>query len=187
MKDPAFIRTAIQRGHDATAKLREGLPNLTPEQLNWKPDAKQWSIGECLEHLIVSDTAYFPALERIAAGTYAMTAWERFSPFSKLFGRLLTGAVQEEATKKMPAPKLFQPTTGTLDLGVIDRFHAHQSALLGYIAACAERDLDTTVITSPPMHFVTYPLRSALQLLVQHQHRHLNQALRVKGHAGFPG
>jgi hypothetical protein len=38
---------------------------LNREQLNWKPDAGQWSVAQCFEHLIKINALYFPQLRRI--------------------------------------------------------------------------------------------------------------------------
>ena len=46
--------------------------------------------------------------------------------------------------------------------------------------------MDKTIITSPPVQFVTYSLRDAFQFLIQHEHRHINQAIRVKVNRSFP-
>src|SRR5262249_33934007 len=39
--------------------------HLKLEQLNWKPSADSWSVSQCLEHLISSNQAYDPVLDRI--------------------------------------------------------------------------------------------------------------------------
>jgi hypothetical protein len=46
--------------------------------------------------------------------------------------------------------------------------------------------LDKTIITSPVIGFVTYNLRDAFQFLIQHEHRHINQAINVKHDVNFP-
>ncbi|HYV55678.1 MAG TPA: hypothetical protein VE933_13915, partial [Chitinophagaceae bacterium] len=40
--------------------------------------------------------------------------------------------------------------------------------------------------TSPVIRMVTYILRDAFQFLIQHEHRHINQATRVKRNDNFP-
>ncbi|HYP53474.1 MAG TPA: DinB family protein, partial [Pyrinomonadaceae bacterium] len=60
---------------------------LTARQINWKPDAKQWSVGQCFEHLMKTNGAYFPKLEELARGERRSTIWERLSPLSGFLGR----------------------------------------------------------------------------------------------------
>ena len=41
---------------------------LTPAQLNWKPSAEQWSVGQCFEHLIRTNRGLLPTLETVVNG-----------------------------------------------------------------------------------------------------------------------
>ena len=41
-------------------KVGSTFGKLSAEQINWKPNAKSWSIGQCFEHLIVTNELYFP-------------------------------------------------------------------------------------------------------------------------------
>ena len=36
---------------------------LSNEQIIWKQNAGSWSIGQCLEHLIITNRLEFPAIE----------------------------------------------------------------------------------------------------------------------------
>ena len=180
MKDSLFIQRMLQRGKEADDKVKSEFSNLTLQQLNWKPASESWSIGQCLDHLLVSDCLYFPALKKIAAGKYKMTFWEKWNPFSILFGRMLVSQLQEKVKKPVKAPKVFIPSASQIDIGVIERFHKHLDTLLEYIASCKTIDLDKTHITSPVSKFITYSLRNAITILIQHEHRHINQAVRMK-------
>jgi hypothetical protein len=186
MKDTAFIHEMLQRGNAATDKVSTEFSALSLSQLNWKPAPESWSVGQCLDHLIVSNRSYFPAFERAGSAAFSMTAWERWSPFSGIFGKLLVNQVQENVKTKMKAPKIFVPSESSIDPEILGRFNDHQGVLLKYITSFEALDIDQTRITSPPVHFITYSLRHAVQLIVQHEHRHINQAIRVKHNASFP-
>ena len=66
MKDIAFIIDMLQKGKDAKDTVKIEFSNIRLEQLNWKPSPDQWSIGQCLDHLLVFDSSYFPPLKNIA-------------------------------------------------------------------------------------------------------------------------
>ena len=36
----------------------------TEEQLNWQPAPDSWSVGQCLEHLCITNEAYLPAISQ---------------------------------------------------------------------------------------------------------------------------
>lgn len=186
MKDKRLIEDLISRTEEARKKLRDNLSGLSPAQLNWKPDPESWSIGQCLDHLVVSDCLYFPAFKKITEEKYQMSFWEKWSPFSRLFGKMLTDQVQEEPRRKMIAPRVLRPSTSKIDPGIYERFNKHLDSLQEYIGLCTQKDLDRIKVSSPVSKFITYSLRNAFRLLTQHEHRHLNQAIRIKQAKEFP-
>ncbi len=186
MKDSIFIQQMLQKGNEAKEKVKTEFSNLSLAQLNWKPAEESWSIGQCLDHLIVSDCLYFPAFKNISAGKYEMTFWENWSPLSGLFGKMLEHQVQEKIGKKINTPQIFAPSQSDIDWGILERFYKHLDSLLDYIADFIKTDIDKTHITSPVSKVVTYSLRKAITILIQHEHRHINQAIRVKETKDFP-
>jgi uncharacterized damage-inducible protein DinB len=180
MKDVLFIEKMLVRGKEAGEKVRTEFSNLSLEQLNWKPVPESWSIGQCLDHLIISDCSYFPTFQKIAEGKFQMSSWEKWSPLNILFGKIMVNQLQEKVTRKINAPRMLMPSASQVDPGILERFQKHLDTLLEYIAAFRDIDLDTTHITSPMLKFVTYSLRNAITILIQHEHRHINQAIRVK-------
>lgn len=186
MYDAAFINEMLQKAKEAAGKVNTAFSGMTVQQLNWKPDPGSWSIAQCLEHLVISGHSYFPIFKKITDGQYKMTTWEKWSPFSALFGRMLVNSLQEQVTKKMKAPRKIRPSASAIDQDILQRFHEQQDIFLKYIAACDKVNVDDIYITSPMINFVTYNLRDAIRMLVQHEHRHINQAIRVKEREGFP-
>ena len=186
MRDGVFIQKMLQNGNDAREKAKASFNQLSLAQLDWKPAEESWSIGQCLDHLIVSDCSYFPALKRIAEGKFKMSYWERWSPFSSLFGKILTSQIQDLPKKKLKAPLIFYPSPHTIDAVILERFYKHFDTLLEYIVSFSKVDIDKIHITSPALKFVTYSLRRAIVLIIQHEHRHINQAIAVTQLKGFP-
>lgn len=186
MKDEAFIGDMLQRGHQAREKVKAAFSDLSLAQLSWKPAEEKWSIGQCLDHLIVSDCLYFPSLKKISESKFDMSFWENRNPFSGFFGKMLISQVQEIPGKKLNAPKIFSPYQTKIDAVILERFHKHLDSLLGYIAACSRVDIDKMHITSPVSKLVTFSLRNLITILIQHEHRHINQAIRVMQAKDFP-
>ena len=49
---------------DAADRRAQALAgSLTAAQLNWRADAASWSIGQCLDHLRVTNEVYVKAME----------------------------------------------------------------------------------------------------------------------------
>ena len=98
---------------------------------------------------------------------------------------MLTDRLQEQVKKKMKAPKVLLPSV-SIDTGILERFHKHLDSFLNYVAGCDKVNVDKIIITSPAIKIVTYSLRDAITFLIQHEHRHINQAIRVKMNEAFP-
>ena len=187
MKDPAFIQEMVTRSTAAGERVQNEFGSLSYEQLNWKPADNRWSIGQCLDHLIISDCLYFPTLKKIVAGNYRMKFWERWSPFTGMFGKMMVSQVGEKPNRKMKAPKILVPSASNIDTGILERFQKHLDTLIAFMIDCRNTELDRVHISSPVTGIITYSLRNAFLLLVQHEHRHISQGVKLKGMRGFPG
>jgi len=186
MKDESFIQSILQKGNDAAEKVNLNFSSISESQLNWKPSPQSWSIAQCLQHLMITHLAYFPVLKEVVEGTFKMNFWERSSPLTSFWGRIMKNQLQDQVKRKMKAPLKIQPTKSEYHIVLLDRYHENLEEFLDLISQCRNVDVDTTIITSPLLSIVTYNLRDAFQLLLQHEHRHLNQALRVKQEEAFP-
>lgn len=47
--------------------VQKNFGGLSAEQINWKPRADSWSIGQCLDHLIKSNEALTRSFRRFQA------------------------------------------------------------------------------------------------------------------------
>ena len=186
MIDGTFIKTVLQKGEEAINRVSLEFSGLSLEQLNWKPSSQSWSIAQCLDHLIISHNSYGSSFGSIAGGNYKMGLWQSYSPFTYLSGKLMKQQLQEQPKRKFKAPKKIQPSASEMERDIIDRYQKNLEAFLDQISKCGNIDIDKTIITSPILSIVTYSLRDAFQFLMQHEHRHINQAIRVKAHKDFP-
>ena len=159
--------------------------NLSPEQLNWKPAEKSWSVGQCFEHIIKTNREFYPEFEKLASGNRKNTFFQSYSPFSGFFGRFLIRAVSEDSKKaKAPSKRIVPPSDISAD--IIDRFASHIVEVNQKLEACSGADRQKTVVTSPFLAVFTYKLDDAYTVLVEHTRRHFRQAKRVMEAEGFP-
>ena len=59
-----------------TQKFEQAFEKLNIESLNLKSTSTTWSIGEVLDHLIVTDTSYFSQFNKILDKKYAASLWQ---------------------------------------------------------------------------------------------------------------
>ena len=160
--------------------------NLKPAQLNWKPSAEQWSVGQCFDHLIKTNSTFFPAMRKIAGGTYRSSLWGRVSPLSGFFGRFILKALDPEKGRKTKAPRVFEPTHSDVEADVVAKFVEHQSEVAELMRATEGVDLRGLKVTSPVSPVATYSLLDAYRIVVAHERKHFEQARRVTQAEGFP-
>lgn len=160
--------------------------SLTTEQLNWKPNAEEWSVAQCFEHLIVINTGYFPIMEKVARGEYKHSLKERLPFLPKLFGKLIINAVKPETKRKLKAAAKFAPSKSEIDGRIIEKFVKHQEEIIEHIKMTENVDVTKFIITSPVASFVTYSLFDGYKVIVEHERRHMAQAERVMKVNGFP-
>jgi hypothetical protein len=111
-------------GNDQTAqRLVDG---LSEEQLNWAPAPGRWSVGQCLEHLCITNEAYLPAISAALRGKPDAPV-EEIAP--GWFGGWFIRKFIEPSpnSKPAPAPSKIKPTS-RVGLPVIDRFLAGNKA-----------------------------------------------------------
>jgi hypothetical protein len=167
-----------------TNDAEETFGTLSATQLNWKPAPDVWSVAQVFEHLIKTNRGFYSALELTASGERRGNLWERVSPLSGFFGRLVLRTMASQ--RKFPAPRALKPSTSDVDADIIARFAVHQDELAGKIIATEGVDLRKTVVTSPVSAFVTYSMLDACRIVVAHERRHFAQARRVMEREGFP-
>ena len=168
------------------ADARRVFGGLSGAQLNWKPTGAEWSVGQCFEHLIKTNEKFLHVLGQVAQGERKSSAWERVSPLSGFFGRLMIRSLSPDSGRKFKAPAKIAPAASDIDAQIIASFGAHQSQLVGAMRAVSHVDLSGVVVTSPVARFVTYSLLDACRLVATHERRHFAQAERVLRRPGFP-
>lgn len=159
--------------------------NLSAEQINWKPSADGWSIGQCFEHLIKTNSLFFPTLEELEKGTRKNSFLENYSPLSGFFGNLLINSLKKDERKfKVPTKDIVPPSD--VEANIIEQFSTHQGEVIDKIRRTEKADWRKIVITSPFMKLMTYRLADGYQSIVEHEKRHFRQAERVMQAEGFP-
>ncbi len=179
------VRSQVLEGFVAvTAEVRARFGSLTREQLEWRPPSGGWSVAQCLDHLIITTTSYLPDLRAIGAGTRPVRTWERLSPFSRAFGRMLVSLMRQDDKRSKTPPRFVPPS----DVGgdIVARFAESQDELAAAIRTTMHVDWDRTIVTSTFNRIATYPLADAYTIILEHQRRHLRQAQRVIEESGFP-
>lgn len=180
------LKGLVEQLGPLAADARRMFGGLSARQLNWKPSAAEWSVAQCFDHLIVTNEFFFPLLEQVTRGERRSGLWERLSPLSGFFGRMVIKSVESQGGRKFKAPAKLLPSSSEVDGRVIERFAEHQDELAKRMLATEDLDLSGIRITSPIAAFVTYSLLDGYRIVVAHERRHFAQARRVTESEAFP-
>jgi hypothetical protein len=181
------LSTVLAEGRLVAGETRRAFGQLSAEQVNWKPSEAEWSIGQCFDHLIISNRPYLTIVEEIRAGKRRQRAWEHVPLLPRFFGKLLITTLRPDSGRKVKARPAFYPSTSQIATGIITSFVEQQDRLLHLMEATRGLHLDAITITSPVVRLITYSLMDAYRIIVAHEQNHFVQARRLMELPGFPG
>ena len=181
----ADLPTLIAQVKSISSDTQTTFGPLTTSQLNWRPSPERWSVAQCFDHLLTSNKGYFPLIDGVLAGQ-KRTLWQRVPLLPGFWGSLLVKSMDPSSTRKVKAPKKFQPAHSNFSSSVINGFVDQQNKIAEKMKATEHLDLEKIIISSPVASPITYSLMDAYRLIVVHEQRHFQQAKRVTEESAFP-
>lgn len=167
----------------ARTDIDELLDGVTEDQFNWRPGEKEWSMAECLDHLIVVGTKMIEPIDQGIAKAKEK-GWESNGPFK--YGALgnwfvrVVGDTGDPPKRKFKAPALYTPTSKHSLGRIRDGFIGLQDQYVERVNHANGLDLARVKVPSPAMKLVRLSLGQWFAMLAGHQKRHFTQARRVR-------
>ncbi|MCC7233590.1 MAG: DinB family protein [Bacteroidia bacterium] len=158
---------------------RKYFSNLDERQLNRRSGKESWSIGQCLQHVILMNEKYFPVMDAVISGRYKPDLWARMSPLSKATGKSLAIQLGKDVMKKYKSPRPFLPEKMVYPPEIVKRFTDHIESLKTRLLALRNIPQEKIIIHSPVSFLITFPLSDVPEIIQGHTRRHLNQAIRM--------
>ncbi len=181
-----FMTEIISEFEQISKNAKTTFGNLLAEQLNWKPDSKSWSIGQCFEHLIITGNLYFPAIQKVIDGKHRNNFFSKIPFSTNLIAALMRNAMNPDQKRKMKTFKVFEPLSSNVSSAIIEDFAENNRELIAMIKAVQKFDLHKIKIAEPLSSALNLRLDDAFEILAMHEQRHFLQAERVLKSAGFP-
>lgn len=170
----------VYAGQEARASVLRG---LSDKQLRWRPPDGGWSVGQVLEHLVLTHEPYMARLRAALDEGRDLARAGRARPWKPtVIGGFITRSMA--SPRKVKTGRKFDPGPD-VGPGSADRFLATVRALTELVEASEGADLRVR-FTLPVMPLVRPNVGDALQLLAAHGNRHLDQIDRVMAAPGFP-
>jgi hypothetical protein len=181
---PDWTSRIIAELKSADGRAESVAKGLTPTQLNWSAGGGAWGIGQCLDHLRLTNESYLGAISAALEVAPRGKAEEiHLGGFSRWFVRKFIepnpGGARARAPKKiLPAP---QPRPD-----VLEAFLRSNEVVRGLVARAGEYDVNRIRFRNPFVPLLRFTVGAGLEIVAKHQSRHLFQAERVRALAGFP-
>jgi hypothetical protein len=162
------------------------LDGIRESQWTWSVSAREWSIAQCIDHIITVNALVEP---RLAAAVQRGLDQHIFSPGPfryPLFDRLFAFALDPRTPVKQRAPGIYLPSSLPGLKESRERFLSLQQRLIEAAHASANLDLVKIKIASPVSDRLRFSLGTWLAAVAAHEDNHLQQAIRVTREAKFP-
>lgn len=153
--------------------------DMTKEQLNQKLNPQAWSIAQILEHLIIINSTYFPIVHALEHGTYTIPFIGKISFIPMFLGKALLASMKGSRKTKTTTFSIWEPSHSEIEADIIQRFRQHQEELKHMIVQCEHHIKAHAIISSPANKYIVYPLSMAIDIIIAHEYRHIEQAREV--------
>ncbi|MDB4655884.1 DinB family protein [Flavobacteriales bacterium] len=173
------IKIWSERIDAVTKHVENEFGSLSHEQLNWKLSAEKWSIAEVLEHLNLVNASYEKILTDAVNGTSDMGFTGKIGFIVNFLGKMIYNSVEPSRAKRMKTFPVWEPAQSDVSAEVIIEFKKHQEGIKKLILGNKQLLEKDIVISSPANRYIVYKLRKAVEIVVSHEERHLNQAMEV--------
>jgi hypothetical protein len=181
---PAWSVRLIAELNASDERAKALATGLNAEKLNWQPRPGAWSVGQCLEHLCITNELYAPAIAASLVGK-PISSVQDITP--GWFGRWFIKSFIEPSpqTKQARAPKKIVPGA-RVELSILDRFLRTNQVARELIRQAQDYDVNRIRFRNPFIPLLRFTVGTGLEIISGHERRHLLQAGRVKQTPDFP-
>ncbi len=158
-----------------TWEFKKMAEKLEPGDIHYKPDQSVWSIAENLSHLIQINSSYFPIFDQVIQDLYKAPFLAQLPYVPNVIGQLLHRSMTSQG--KTRTFRQWEPSP-VLD-GIVSQFKDHQMEFSSYVQKLEPFVEKGAIIHSPASRLLPYRLDQAIDILVAHEKRHLNQCKNV--------
>ena len=168
------------------AEASDLVSGLQESHFNWRPEARSWSMAECLLHLNMVGDRYVHALEKTLAEARARGLVGEGAVRYGWLGKWVLANTEPPPRRKFKAPRSFTPSYGQPITAVMPTFLHLQGQLALQLEQANGLDLARVKVPAPGLGPVKLNLHITFAWIAAHERRHLWQARQVRNHAGFP-
>jgi hypothetical protein len=160
--------------------------DLDEAQIRWQPSPAAWGIGQCLDHITVSNRTYLGPMRRAVEAARRQSRLRRGPLRPGAPSRWFVRTLEPPPRRKLRAPKSIVPVLGKTKAQLAAEFEREQQGIRDLLREAAALDLNRTRFANPFLPLLRFSVGTGLLVLAAHERRHLFQAAAVRRHPAFP-
>lgn len=176
-KDKQFLINYFQQTND---NLVQSIEDLDKNQLAFKASPENWSVSQCIEHIILTEKALFEEAKKMLEKPAAP---EKITEVKGTDEEIIKGIT--DRSSKFQAPEFLHPSGAYENADkAINDFIEQREQVVAYLRAVPEEDLRNHISQSPSGEYI-----DAYQFMIYiagHSARHTDQIKEVKAAPDFP-
>ena len=171
---------------DVRTRARTLVRPLSHMQLNWQPVPRRWSIGQNLQHTVLTGREYIAPLDVAIEQARRRTQAQETPHRPGFIAGYLVRSMEPPVTRRLRTlPRLQPPSTLERDM-VLAEFDAFHEELQRRMFTARSAHLDAGRMRSPLLPLVRLTVEQAFAVLLAHARRHLWASEQVLQLPGFP-
>jgi DinB family protein len=162
---------------ESEREFMQELEGMNERQWSFKPGPDQWSVGEVVEHIVLSDGLLFETATKSLAGP-PDARWDATLSKTETLRRALPNR-----SRRVDAPGAIQPRRATPREELLSRFREQRARVLKYVRR-TEAPLKAHTAANP--FFGNLNAHQWLLYIPLHHLRHNQQIAEVKASTAYP-
>jgi hypothetical protein len=184
---PADIQRILDDLERADSTATALIHGMSDEQFNWRPDGgTRWSIGQCLEHLAVTNELYGAAMRGTVERARQSGSSRRGELKPGFFGQKFVNSLEPPVKRRGRAPSQVKPSSTLTRDEIVSRYHRAHEQLRQTAIDAAAIDANRATFANPFLKIVRVKVSTGLHVISAHDRRHLWQAESVTKDPLFP-
>jgi hypothetical protein len=171
-------RQAVQLLQETKDALIKRVSGLSPEQLNFKPDANVWSVAECVEHIAISENNLFGFCQKALQQPADPSMRSEVKMSDEAVVKMIS-----DRTGKVKTQEAFEPTGkfGSFE-ATLSEFKTRRDSNINYVRTTQD-DLRNHYNDFP---FGKIDAYQTILFMAAHSRRHIDQIDEAIKSPGFP-
>ncbi|MFT5724640.1 MAG: hypothetical protein ACI9JN_001759 [Bacteroidia bacterium] len=171
-----FVQQFRTKMESITMAFMDSFKHLSPAQINYKPISSVWSVAQNIEHLTKISDSYLPSLSNISDGTNPIFFMGKMKWWRTMCGNMILKSVSPDRVKKIKTFPIWQPAMSDSTETILEDFAENQKQFVEVIENNKSAIESGVAVGSPGNPNIVYTMLQALDIIVTHQKRHLQQA-----------